>query len=160
MKRSSRIRKDYCWIRDTNPTIFFSLSNKLFLKDQLYNLRMKEGEDIMEHLNVFNRCINDLLRVEVKYEEEDKALLLLRSLPHSFKHFRTTLMFGKETLRFEEVVQDIISYVKMNKSTGVDMKSEELLAKGPTEQRGRSKEKEKDSGRSRSKSRGAVECYY
>src|SRR3954469_21304069 len=52
-----------------------TLSNKLFLKDQLYNLRMEEGDDLMEHLNVFNRCINDLLRVEVKYEEEDKALL-------------------------------------------------------------------------------------
>jgi len=32
-----------------------TLSNKLFLKDQLYNLRMKEGDDIMEHLNLFNR---------------------------------------------------------------------------------------------------------
>jgi len=81
-----------------------TLSNKLFLKDQLYNLRMEEGDDIMEHLNIFNRCINDLLRVEVKYEEEDKALLLLRSLPLSFKHFRTALMFGKETHWFEEVV--------------------------------------------------------
>ena len=137
-----------------------TLSNKLFLKNHLYNLRMEEGDDLMEHLKVFNRCINDLLRVEVKYEEEDKALLLLRSLPASFKHFRTTLMFGKETLRFEEVVQDIISHVKMNKSSGVDVKSEGLLAKGPTEQRGRSKEKEKESGRSKSKSRGAVECYY
>ena len=45
-----------------------TLSNKLFLKDQLYNLRMEEGDDIMEHLNVFNRCINDLLQVEVKYK--------------------------------------------------------------------------------------------
>src|SRR3954463_2159639 len=48
----------------------------------------------------------------------------------------------------------------MNKSSGVDVKSEGLLAKGPTEQRGRSKEKKKDSGRSKSKSRGAVACYY
>ena len=100
-----------------------TLFNKLFLKDQLYNLRM-EGDDIMEHLNVFNCCINDLLRVEVKYE--DKALLLLRSLPSSFKHFRTTFIFGKETLWSEEVVQDIISHVKMNKSSGDDMKSKGL----------------------------------
>ena len=34
-----------------------TLSNKLFLKDQLYNLRMEEGKDIMEHLNVFNRLV-------------------------------------------------------------------------------------------------------
>jgi len=57
-----------------------TLSNKLFLKDQLLNLRMEEEGDVMEHLNEFNHCVNDLLRVEVKYEE-DKALLLLQSLP-------------------------------------------------------------------------------
>ncbi|KAL5709711.1 hypothetical protein ACHQM5_020369 [Ranunculus cassubicifolius] len=33
-----------------------SLSNKLFLKDELLNLRMDEGGDVMEHLNTFNRC--------------------------------------------------------------------------------------------------------
>jgi len=115
----------------------------------------------MEHLNVFNRCINDLLRVEVEYEE-DKALLL-RSLLPSFKHFRTTVMFGKETFQFEKVVQDIISHVKINKSSGDDMKSEGLLVKGSNNYRDRSKErggKSDNRGRSKSRSRKDVECYY
>ena len=43
-------------------------------------------------------------------------------------------MFGKDTLRFEEVVQDIISHVKMNKSLGDDIKSEGLVVKGSNEQ--------------------------
>jgi len=84
----------------------------------------------MEHLNEFNRCVNDLLLVEVKYEEEDIALLFLRSLLLLFKHFWTTLKFGKETLCFEEVIPDIISHVKTNKSSGVDMKNEGLLING------------------------------
>ena len=46
------------------------------------------------------------------------------------KHFRTTLMFVKETLLFKEVVQNIISYVKMNKGMTDDMKNEGLLIKG------------------------------
>jgi len=46
------------------------------------------------------------------------------------KHFRTTLMFVKETLLFKEVVQNIIYYVKMNKSMTDDMKNEGLLIKG------------------------------
>jgi len=77
----------------------------------------------MEHLNEFNHCVNDLFRWRSNNEEEDEDLLLLRSLPSSFMHFWTTLIFGKETLRFEEVVQDIISHVKMNKSTSDEMKS-------------------------------------
>ena len=58
-----------------------SLSNKLFMKKQLYSLRMKEGTPILQHLNTFNRILSDLLALEVKLEEEDKALLLLSSLP-------------------------------------------------------------------------------
>ncbi|KAH7572270.1 hypothetical protein JRO89_XS04G0230200 [Xanthoceras sorbifolium] len=51
------------------------------------------------------------------YEEDDKALLLLRSLLDSFKRFRGTLLFGKNTLKYDTVVSDIISYVKMNKAS-------------------------------------------
>ncbi|KAH7565167.1 hypothetical protein JRO89_XS09G0151200 [Xanthoceras sorbifolium] len=94
-----------------------SLSNKLTLKDQLYGLKMEESGDVKAHLNDFNRCISDLIRVNVKYEKDDKALLLLRSLSDSFKHFKTTLLFGKDTLEYDTVVSDIISYVKMNKAS-------------------------------------------
>ncbi|KAI9153179.1 hypothetical protein LWI28_007285 [Acer negundo] len=101
-----------------------TLSNKLTLKDQLYGLKMEEGGDVMSHLNDFNQCISDLIRVDVKYEEDDKALLLLRSLPDSFKHFRTTLLFGKETLQCDVDVFDIISYMKLNKASERDAQGE------------------------------------
>ena len=53
-----------------------SLPNKLFLKKQLYSLWMKEGTPVLQHLNVFNRILSDLLALlEVKLEEEDKVLL-------------------------------------------------------------------------------------
>ncbi|KAL5768619.1 hypothetical protein ACOSP7_015169 [Xanthoceras sorbifolium] len=91
-----------------------SLSNKLILKDQLYWLKMEEDRDIMAHLKDFNLCISDLIQVNVKYEEDNKALLLLRSLSDSFKHFKNTLLFGKDTLKSDAVVSDIISYVRGN----------------------------------------------
>ena len=34
-----------------------SLSNKLYLKKQLYGLRMKEGTAVLEYLNFFNKVI-------------------------------------------------------------------------------------------------------
>ena len=60
-----------------------NLSNKLFIKKQLYNLRMKEGRLILQYLNTFNRIVSDFLTLEVKLEEEVKTLLLLSSLPSS-----------------------------------------------------------------------------
>ncbi|KAL5786843.1 hypothetical protein ACOSP7_003792 [Xanthoceras sorbifolium] len=101
--------------KKTMRSIELHLSNEVIY--QLYGLKMKEGADVMAHLNDFNWCISDLLRVNVKYEDDDKTLLLLRSLPDSFKHFRTTLLFGKDTLECDAVISDIISYVQMNKAS-------------------------------------------
>ena len=35
-----------------------SLVNKLFLRKKLYNLRMKDGDSVTEHLNVFNTVVS------------------------------------------------------------------------------------------------------
>ena len=45
-----------------------SLSNKLYLKKQLYGLGMKEGTTVLEYLNFFNKVINELLIVDVKFD--------------------------------------------------------------------------------------------
>ena len=58
-----------------------SPSNKLYLKKQLYGLPMNEGTTVLKHLNFFNKTISKLLAVDVKIDEEDKASILLSSLP-------------------------------------------------------------------------------
>ncbi len=124
-----------------------SLSNKLFLKKKLFKLEMKEGEDVMKHINIFNALINDLNRMDVQISEEDQALLLLASLPDSYEHFVTTLMFGKSTLNFNEVVQDIISHVTMKKSDNNYVSGFALNVES------RGKSSNKGNGRGKSKSR-------
>ena len=54
---------------------------------------------------LFLTQLSDLLVLEVKLEEEDKALLLLSSLPSNYDHLATTIMYGKETLELEDVRQ-------------------------------------------------------
>ena len=60
-----------------------SLMSKIYLKRQLYSLRMKEGTKFVDHLNTFNTLIFQLTSMEVKFEDEDKAIKLLCSLPES-----------------------------------------------------------------------------
>jgi hypothetical protein len=38
---------------------------------------------LSQHINVFNQIIGDLKRVDVKFEDKDKALMLLNSLQTS-----------------------------------------------------------------------------
>ena len=78
-----------------------SLSNVLYLKKKLYELKMKEGAPIHEHLSIFNTIISDLLCVGENLQEDDKALLLLTSLPPAYEHLVTTILYGKESLDFK-----------------------------------------------------------
>jgi len=43
-----------------------SLVNKLLLWKKLYNLRMKDGDSVTEHMNAFNNVISQLLFVDKK----------------------------------------------------------------------------------------------
>ena len=70
--------------------------NKLYVKKQLYSLHMKEGLDLLEHLNTFNMLNTQLSSFGVNYEDEDKVSLLLTSLTTSFDHLMTTLMYEKD----------------------------------------------------------------
>ena len=63
----------------------------------------------MEHLNFFNKIISELLTVDVKIDEEDKALILLSSLPESCDHIITSIFYGKEILILEEVTLTLLS---------------------------------------------------
>jgi len=74
------------------------LTNKLHVKKQLYSLHMKEGLDLLEHLNIFNMLNTQLSSFGMNYEDKYKELLLLESLPIPFDHLVTTLMCDKESV--------------------------------------------------------------
>ncbi|CAL8167282.1 unnamed protein product [Prunus armeniaca] len=125
------------WEKLENVYMGKTVSNKLFLKDELFGLRLEGGRT---------------------NKDDDMAM---RSLPSSFKHFRTTLMFGKESLKLEDVIQALQSYVKLDDITE---SSQGLYAKG--KEKGWEKTKEEKTGnRDRSKSKkkkekkeGCFEC--
>ena len=56
---------------------------------------MKEGSDLLEHLNTFNILNTQLSSFEVNYEDEGKTLILLTSLPTHFDDLVPTLMCKK-----------------------------------------------------------------
>jgi hypothetical protein len=52
------------WLKLESRYMSKSLINKLYLKQRLYGLKMTEGSDLSQHINVFNQIIGDLKRVE------------------------------------------------------------------------------------------------
>lgn len=60
-----------------------SLMNKFYLKQKLFGLKMSERTSLNWHINVFNQIVSDFKRITVKSNDEDKALILLNSMPTS-----------------------------------------------------------------------------
>ena len=81
------------------------------MKRRLYRFQLKRGNSVDDHLNAYTKLLADLVNVDVKIEDEDKACILLCSLPdEEYETFVLTLMTGKETLNYNNVSGAIINY--------------------------------------------------
>ena len=54
-----------------------SASNKVHLMKKLFNLKMVENALVAQHLNKFNTITNQLLSVEIDFDDEIRALIVL-----------------------------------------------------------------------------------
>ena len=85
---------------------------------------MSEGGDLVGHIQRFNQVCYDLLKIDVKIEEEDRALFLLCSLPLVYDHLITTLVYSKKFLEYEKVVGALRSNEQRKKIYKGDTTSE------------------------------------
>jgi hypothetical protein len=44
-----------------------SLVNKIFLRKNLYSLRMRDGDSVEENLNAFNTMVSHIVYVQIKF---------------------------------------------------------------------------------------------
>ncbi|GJT38380.1 retrovirus-related pol polyprotein from transposon TNT 1-94 [Tanacetum coccineum] len=107
---------------------------------------------ISEHIDEFNKIVLDLVNIEVKFEDEHLALLLLTSLPASYGHFVDTLLYRREALSLEDVMAALNSKEIKESSKAKGDDGEELYVRGRTDRRDSCQSR----GKSRSKSRGYV----
>lgn len=144
------------WLKLESLYMTKTLANRLHLKQRLFTMRMAEGTPIKSHLDTFMSIIMDLKNMEVNIDDEDQALLLLCSLPPSYKHFRETLVYGRESITLDDVKSSMFSKEIMDRelttASTSGVKEEALYVKG--------KQKEKDSGKDKTKSKPKRFCTF
>ena len=75
------------WLKLESICMSKDLTSKIHMKMKLFTHKLQEGGSVMNHLTIFKEIVADLVSMEVKYDDEDLALLLLCSLPTSFANF-------------------------------------------------------------------------
>ena len=139
-------------------------SKKVFLIKQLVNTKMKEGMSVTAHINEFNSIISHLASVEIKFEDEVQALLLLSSLPDSWSDTVTAVSSASGTIKltFESIRDLIVNEDIRRRSNGETSSSNSLLhteSRGRKSERGRSRGRSKSRKRGQSKTRKYIECW-
>nr|GFA14280.1 retrovirus-related Pol polyprotein from transposon TNT 1-94 [Tanacetum cinerariifolium] len=76
-----------------------------------------------------------LANIEVKFKDEDLALLLLTSLPASYEYFVNTLLYGREALTLEDVMATLNSKEIKERSKAKGDDGEGLYVRGRTDRR-------------------------
>nr|GEX88795.1 hypothetical protein [Tanacetum cinerariifolium] len=126
------------------------------VQKKLYTFYMPAGRKISEHIDEFNKIVLDLTYIEVKFKDEDLALLLLTFLPESNEHFMDTLIYGWVTLTLEDVMATLNPKEIKERSKAKGDDGERLYVRGRSDRKDSRQSKRK----SRSKSRGGrLKCY-
>jgi len=125
-----------------------SANNKVHLMKKLFNLKMAEEVSVAQNLNEFNAVINQLSSMEIDFDDEIRALIILASLPNSWEAMRMAMSSSvrKNKLKYEDI-KDLILSEEMRRRD-----SSEASCFGATlnlETRGRGYGKNSGRGRSR-----------
>ena len=114
---------------------------------------MQEDRLIANNLDYFAKIVLEMSNIGIKVDDEDKAGLVLNSLPSLYSSFKENMKYGRKTLTLEEV-----QFVLRSKE--LELKKEGSNGEG-LPMGGRSdKRNDKRKASSRSKSRGERKCYY
>ncbi|GJW59733.1 retrovirus-related pol polyprotein from transposon TNT 1-94 [Tanacetum coccineum] len=139
----------YSVLKEKTPKdIWDKLTNIYASKSLMHRLFFEDGIVFVE---------NDAIK------DEEQALLMLSSLPKSYKPFVQTMLTGRTTLTFEDVLKALRDNERM---TGSDSSSSsDKLLVADDSGRGRNFQRGSSKGRSKSRMGGdrdmsVVECYY
>ena len=133
------------WKKLESLYITKSLTNRLLLKQKLFTFKFSESRSIGEQLEEFAKCVDDLENIEEEIKDEDKALMLLNSLPKSFEQFKDAILLGRDSKVTYEEVHSALKMKEFQKATTktIDPAAESLNVKEDSMKSGKKKSQKK-----------------
>jgi hypothetical protein len=108
-----------------------SLHTRIFLKRRLYTLRMNESISITNHINTMNTLFAQLTASDFTIAENERAELLLQSLPDSYDQLIINITNNNiaDSLHFDDVAGAIIEEEsrRKNKEERLEKQAEALV---------------------------------
>ena len=109
-----------------------SAMNKVYLMRRLFNLQMSETGSVSDHINEFNMIVSQLNSVDINFEDEIKALIVMSSLPESWDTVFAAISssYGFEKLKFDEIRDVVLSKSICKREVGIHQAVISALTEG------------------------------
>ena len=117
------------WKKLESLFLVTTLPNKIFLLEQFFSFKMDISKDLDANLDEFNRLCLNLDNCDKKFSDEHFAVILLNSLPDSYREIKNAIKYGRESLTFETIVNALKSRDLELKN---ETKGEGLITRGRT----------------------------
>ena len=127
----------------------------------MLSLKYHDGSPMTNHLNNFQGIMNQLSSMGIKFDEEIQGLLLIGSLPDSWKIFRTSLSNSASdgVISMDSAKSSVLNEQIRRKTQGSS--SLDVQITGPRERNKTRGSHNREQNRSKSRGRHKdIECYY
>jgi len=101
----------------------------MYLKDKLYTLKMKEGDSVIKHIHTFRAHLESLLAARSTVQDDEVVLILMRSLPSSYRFFITSLR-RQPGITMQSLITNLIQEETLMKNISVTIDSTSTLYVG------------------------------
>jgi hypothetical protein len=105
---------------------------KMYLKEWLTTLKMKEDESVTKHIHTFRSILDQLSAAGASLSDEDSVIALMRSMPPSFHNFLVSIRGQNLTLQtlITYLIQEETMLKSMDDSYNTNSPSTSTLAFG------------------------------
>lgn len=97
------------WEKLQSLYLLKSTPNKLYLLERFFSFKMDPSKDLDDNLNIFNKLVQDIVNCNEKVSETYKAIILLNSMPDSYREVKNAIKYGRDTLTPEIDIDSIKS---------------------------------------------------
>ena len=134
-----------------------SMQNVIFFKRKYRDAKMKEGENMLKHINKQQEIVNQLVSVGADISEQEQVWELLLSLPESYNNLVNALEFSDD-LTLPVLRQRLLLEEQKRKQRASEGRSEDALVSSRRFSR-QNFSRTRQKGPNRISNRSEIQCY-
>ncbi|XP_062089122.1 uncharacterized protein LOC133795680 [Humulus lupulus] len=107
MYLSNSVRRKLTTETTTMGQVGTTIHEAINLLERLYDFRMNSSLSLDDNIDKFNETIVGLSNIKHEVDEENQAIILLRSLPIAYQEVKAAIKYGRDVISFDDYLMSL-----------------------------------------------------